>query len=110
MINIIIKRNNQNEIVSYSVTGHAQTAPHGEDLVCAAVSVLAQTTILGLYQVLDQQPEFNIAEGDLRCKMKDSLTATQRREATILLETMLVGLKNIQQQYPKIIAIDDEEV
>ena len=110
MITIKIKRNNQKEIVSYYVTGHAQTAPHGEDLVCAAVSVLAQTTILGLYQVLEQQPEYKIADGDLRCKMENSLTETQRREATILLETMLVGLKNIQQQYPKIIAIDDEEV
>ncbi len=110
MITIEIKRNNEQEIVSYRVTGHAQTAPHGEDLVCAAVSVLAQTTVLGLYQVLNQQPEYIIDDGELRCKMEESLTATQRKEATILLETMLVGLKNIQQQYPKIIAIDDEEV
>ena len=110
MITIKINRNKQQEIVSYRITGHAKTAPHGEDLVCAAVSVLGQTTILGFYQVLNQQPEYHIAEGDLSCSMKDSLTATQRKEATILLETMLVGLKNIQQQYPKIIAIDDEEV
>jgi len=78
--------------------------------VCAAVSVLAQTTILGFYQVLHQQPEYHITDGDLNCKMKDSLAETHRKEATILLETMLIGLKNIQQQYPKIIAIDDEEV
>lgn len=110
MINVKIKRNNQNQIVSYSVSGHAQTAPHGEDLVCAAVSVLAQTTILGFYQVLGQQPGYQISEGDLHLNVNDSLTKTQRREATVLLETMLVGLKNIQQQYPKIIAIDDEEV
>lgn len=110
MITIIIKRNKQQEIVSYRVTGHAKTAPHGEDIVCAAVSVLAQTTILGFYQVLNQQPEYQITDGNLNCKIKDSLTATQRKEATILLETMLVGLKNIQQQYPKIIAIEDEEV
>lgn len=110
MINVKIKRNNQNQIVSYRVSGHAQTAPHGEDLVCAAVSVLAQTTILGFYQVLGQEPAYQISDGDLHLNVSDSLTETQRREATVLLETMLVGLKNIQQQYPKIIAIDDEEV
>jgi len=110
MIRIRIKRNFQNEIQSFKVTGHAQTAPHGEDIVCAAVSVLAQTTILGFYEVLQQKPPYEISDGKLECRMMNSLDENQRREATILLQTMLMGLKNIQKQYPGIIAIDDEEV
>lgn len=34
--------------VSLTVSGHAGAAPHGEDLVCAAVSALVETLALGL--------------------------------------------------------------
>lgn len=110
MVTIKITRNNQQEIIGYRVRGHAQTAPYGEDIVCAAVSVLAQTTIMGLNQVLGQRPKYKMAEGDLSCKVEANLPKTEREKTSILLETMLVGLKNIQQQYPQYIAIDDEEV
>jgi uncharacterized protein len=110
MIRIQITRDLRNEIQAFSVTGHALTAPHGHDLVCAAVSALAQTAILGFYEVLEQQPSYEITEGKLECRMMDSLDEIQRREAAILLKTMLAGFRNIQQQYPKVIAIEDEEV
>ena len=110
MIRIRIKRDHRNDIQAYTVTGHALTAPHGQDLVCAAVSALAQTTILGFYEVLKQQPAYEITEGKLECRMMDSLDEKQRSEAAILLKTMLAGFRNIQQQYPKVIAIEDEEV
>ncbi|MDW7670786.1 MAG: ribosomal-processing cysteine protease Prp [Bacillota bacterium] len=110
MIKIRIERDQRNEIQAYTVTGHAMTAPHGQDVVCAAVSALAQTTILGFYEVLEQKPDYEIAEGRLECRMMDSLDEKQRREAAILLKTMLAGFRNIQQQYPQVIAIEDEEV
>jgi uncharacterized protein len=110
MIKIRIERDQRNEIQAYTVTGHAMTAPHGQDLVCAAVSALAQTTILGFYEVLEQKPAYEITEGRLECRIMDSLDEKQRREAAILLKTMLAGFRNIQQQYPKVIAIEDEEV
>ncbi len=110
MIRVRIQRNKDNEILSFNITGHAKTAPYGEDIVCAAVSVLAQTTILGFYEVLHQKPIYEMIDGKLECRMMSSLTDSQKKEAAILLQTMLLGLKNIQQQYPKIIAIDHEEV
>ena len=110
MINILIKRNQENEIMAYAVSGHAETAPHGEDIVCAAVSVLTQTTILSMIHILGQQPVYSMNEGKLSCQVSVDLNADERREATILLESMLLGLKNIQQQYPAIIVIVDEEV
>ncbi|SMP49621.1 ribosomal-processing cysteine protease Prp [Anoxynatronum buryatiense] len=110
MINVNVWRNPQKHIVRYTVSGHSNVAPTGKDIVCAAVSVLAQTTIIGLYEVLGQTPEYSIEDGLLECTISEALNETQRREATLLLETMLLGIHNIQQQYPDIIVIDDEEV
>lgn len=110
MINVKICRNAQNDIISYEVTGHSNLAPAGEDIVCAAVSALAQTIVIGLYQVLQQKPDYVIEDGLLRCFINQDLNHIQRREATVLLETMLLGIQNIQQQYPEVIVIDDKEV
>ncbi|MEN1762054.1 ribosomal-processing cysteine protease Prp [Anoxynatronum sibiricum] len=110
MINVKVWRNPQNDIVRYAVRGHSNIAPMGKDIVCAAVSVLAQTSIIGLYEVLGQRPRYSIEDGLLECTIIEDLNETQRREATLLLETMLLGFQNIQQQYPDIIVIDDEEV
>ena len=110
MITIRVRRNTKNEVVSYQVTGHSGTAPSGEDIVCAAVSVLAQSTILGFRHVLKQQPEYSIDDGSLHFHVGNSLSSSERKEASILLETMVIGLKNIKEQYPTVIAIEEEEV
>ncbi|TLM99480.1 ribosomal-processing cysteine protease Prp, partial [bacterium] len=36
------------KITGFTLEGHARVAPHGEDLVCAAVSMMAQSVLLGL--------------------------------------------------------------
>lgn len=110
MIRIRIRRNTKNEVISYQITGHSGTAPIGEDIVCAAVSVLAQTTILGFSHILKQKPEYSIHDGSLHFQVGDGLSASERKEASLLLETMVVGLKNIKEQYPTVIAIEEEEV
>ena len=38
--------------MQYDIKGHANFAPLGEDIVCAAISVLSQTTLMGLVEVL----------------------------------------------------------
>ena len=110
MINIRIERNSDHDIQAYSVTGHAQTAAYGEDIVCAAISALAQTTLLGIHHILGQHPTYRIEEGNLVYRMMDQTTPEQRKEANILLETMLLGFENIRQQYPEVITIENEEV
>jgi uncharacterized protein YsxB (DUF464 family) len=37
--------------------GHANSAPHGQDIICASVSAILQTAILGLEAIADQYPD-----------------------------------------------------
>ncbi|KAB3535902.1 ribosomal-processing cysteine protease Prp [Alkaliphilus pronyensis] len=110
MISIKIYRNNQNQICEFNISGHANAEAHGKDIVCAAVSVLGQTTILGLYEVLEIKATYKIDNGYLQCSIPDDLTEKQRYDVNILLETMVVGLKNIKAGYYEYIDIHDKEV
>lgn len=40
------------------VKGHAGYAPHGRDIVCAAVSAILQTAVLGLESIAETYPDF----------------------------------------------------
>jgi uncharacterized protein YsxB (DUF464 family) len=42
--------------------GHANYAEHGKDIVCAAVSAIMQTALLGLQAVAEQYPEHVLLE------------------------------------------------
>jgi uncharacterized protein YsxB (DUF464 family) len=55
MIKIKIVRNSDQAMIGFSVTGHANTGPHGQDIVCAGVSALTQTAVLGLDRQLKKK-------------------------------------------------------
>lgn len=91
MVKIKIVRNSTGDITGFSVTGHANTAPHGEDIVCAGISALTQTAILGLQNHLGRTCKLDIASGKLNlelCDAPDGLTDA-------ILETMVLGLMEI---------------
>jgi uncharacterized protein YsxB (DUF464 family) len=43
---------------SIHITGHAEYAEKGKDIVCSAVSAILQTAQLGLMQVAKQYPQY----------------------------------------------------
>lgn len=91
MIKIQISRNSAGEITGFAVNGHANTAPHGRDIVCAGVAALTQTAVLGLERQLNREFTLDIAGGKLVLELEkppDALTEA-------ILETMLLGLTEI---------------
>ncbi|MEN6414495.1 MAG: ribosomal-processing cysteine protease Prp [Veillonellales bacterium] len=91
MVKIEIVRNLAGAITGFSVKGHTNTAPHGEDIVCAGVSALTQTAVLGLQEHLGRSCRLDIASGRLcleLCDAPDGLTGA-------ILETMVLGLAEI---------------
>lgn len=55
MIKIIIKRENENSI-EMKISGHGG-GKKGSDIICAGVSAIIQTTILGLKAIEKEYPE-----------------------------------------------------
>jgi len=101
MINIEIVRNSDQAMVGFSVIGHANTAPHGQDIVCAGISALTQTAALGLDRQLKKKIHIKIASGNLKLNLLDKPDAL----TNAVLETMLIGLTEIRNLNPKSVRI-----
>ena len=95
----------EGKVVSFKVEGHAGAAQSGKDIVCAAISALTQTAILGLIQVAGIKVSYHRDDykGRLWAELPEELTPEQRRDADIILGTMADGLKDIATGYPKYI-------
>ncbi|NLN16350.1 MAG: ribosomal-processing cysteine protease Prp [Firmicutes bacterium] len=96
MILVDLYEDAQGRISGFRVHGHAGYAPRGEDIVCAAVSALAQTTVLGLAEHAGAQPLVDVKEGDLSCEVPSPEAAGVQ----LLLRTMVSGLEQIAANYP----------
>lgn len=87
-------------IRGYIIEGHAGTAEAGHDLVCAGVSTLAQTALLGLDAYLGKKPIWKINEtGFMECRLPEGLTGEDLEKAQVILTTMELGLISIAKNY-----------
>ena len=59
MIDVTLFQNDSGDYVGFRMTGHAEYAEYGSDIVCAAVSVLVINTINSVEKFTDD--EFNSA-------------------------------------------------
>ncbi|MFV0558089.1 MAG: ribosomal-processing cysteine protease Prp [Enterococcus sp.] len=101
MIQGTFKRNDSGQIVSFELTGHAEAGPYGSDIVCAAVSAVAISTINGITALAGAKPivEANEREGGaLYVEVVSGLTQEQTNIEQILLENLLLGLQSIEQE------------
>lgn len=101
MIEIRMERDSAGSMTGFSVRGHAQAAPHGQDIVCAAVSALAQSAVLGLERYLAVPLQLRVEEGLLLARLEQSPDA----QSNAVLETMLLGLREIERLYPRYVRI-----
>ena len=98
MIKILIKYEG-NKFDSLEVKGHANSAPHGQDLVCAGVSAI----LIGGLNNLDNVKSFDIKieEGYTSVKRINEISAHDE----IVLQTIVCGLKTIEESYSQFISI-----
>lgn len=107
MIKVNIYKNNMQYIEKVVVSGHAEYAAHGEDIVCAAVSVLAQAILNGLTDVLKQDVKYEISDGYLEFSLDN-----RNNDVSInaLLDTFELGIENLVQDYGRYLKLKKEEV
>ncbi len=102
MINIKYLEIN-NSILKISVIGHADFAEEGKDIVCSAVSLC---TIGGLNALKNVKKYLvKIEKGHIEFDTNSFIDMHDQ----IVLETMLVQLKNIEFKFPKYIKIEKNE-
>lgn len=101
MIQIKILRSYSNSVTGFCINGHADMAPYGQDIVCAAVSALAQTALLGLTMYLNRDVSYDMEEGRLSVQ----LHAKPDAQTDAVLETMILGLLEIEKLHSDYITI-----
>ena len=79
------------------VSGHANTAPHGSDIVCAAVSAITLTLIRGLKNIAYMNLYESVEPGNI-CIEWQSINDTGKA----LVDTWFLGICGIAAEYPVI--------
>ncbi len=79
------------------VSGHANTAPWGADIVCSAVSALTLTLIRGLREIAGMSLYESVEQGNICIKWQ---TANDTGKA--LIDTWFLGICGIAAEYPVI--------
>ena len=95
----------------FKAIGHSDFATHGEDIVCAAVSALAQTTVMGLQEVLGIDCLLLTDEeaGALVCILPQELDPQLWDQAQLLLQVLHTGLMSIvnEAEYRKHVSVKE---
>ena len=98
MIKVLIK-NEGNKFFSLEVKGHANSAPHGEDLVCAGVSAI----LTGGFNSLEKPEYFTIElkEGYAYLEKKNDIS----QHDEVVIKTIITSLETVKESYGKFIQI-----
>lgn len=115
MIKVKILRNSEGNIAGYNVEGHSGYSRKGRDIVCAAVSILTQNSLIALHEVCGVDEEnikyyIDDKKGILKVLLQGNLNEVQRNNVYIVLSTMELGIKNLMESYPENVRLEDEEV
>lgn len=85
------------------IRGHANYAPLGQDIVCAAVSALWQTLIASLEELTDDDFSYKDEAGNANIVFKKNLTET----AQLLIDSFFIGVKGIAAACPDYVSVAD---
>lgn len=83
-----------------TVDGHAGYAESGKDIVCAAVSALAQTLVISLNSFTNDRITHVQHDGYIRIDYKDLSERGQ-----LLVDSFFIGVCGIANAYPEHLAI-----
>ncbi|MEG0550891.1 MAG: ribosomal-processing cysteine protease Prp [Vagococcus sp.] len=106
MIKANFSKNETGQIVSFEMTGHANFAEEGSDIVCAAASILAQNTVNSIEELAGYQPLVDIDDGYLYVEVLSDLSAKQQTTTNILMNSLFIGLRDIEKEYKHYIRVN----
>lgn len=115
MIAITVYRSPQGGIHGFSTEGHAESAPQGQDIVCAAVSAIVQTAVFGLYEVAGFTMECALEPdtGRVTRTLPRGLAGANReayQKAQAILAAMAVGLRSTAGNHQEYVTYREEEI
>jgi uncharacterized protein YsxB (DUF464 family) len=107
VIRVQVRRAPDGSIVEVRTEGHAEFAAYGEDIVCAAVTALVVTALIGLKRVARHPHEGKATSGVAYCRVLPGGTAESAMKAQAILETTVLGLRDIEKDYKDYIRVSE---
>lgn len=105
MTQIELFRSPDGQISGFNASGHAGFADHGEDIVCAAISAITQTALLGLIEGLGIDVDYTMLDGALFLQLPEEIAPPLAEKAHVILDTMRLGLLSLSVEQPTYISV-----
>lgn len=103
MIDVYIQ-SDKKHVTRFQVTGHANYAPFGKDIVCAAISALTNTLEETLNVLNIPIEEITYIDSSPQCIF------IQPNEITdLLMKSYCIGVKMISEEYPEYVTLHLDE-
>ncbi|MDI3299130.1 MAG: ribosomal-processing cysteine protease Prp [Bacillota bacterium] len=109
MIRARVARDRRGRILFLAIQGHAGYAEPGRDIVCAAVSAIAQTALLGLEERLGLKPAVRLEAGDFALDLR-GLAGSEIERAQDILATAVLGLEATAREAEGFVRLEEETV
>ena len=92
--------------VSFRCSGHAGYMRKGRDIVCSAISALTINTANSIMTLTDTRIDVNENDGFLSWTFENP----PGKEATLLMDSLLIGLRSVNEQYGNYLKLEIKEV
>lgn len=105
---VITVKREDGRISEVVIKGHSGYAKSGRDIVCAAVSAIAQTALLGLVEYSQEKVDYTVGEdGFMRFTVPEGKNETERARLETIAETMVLGLKDVRSGYEAFVKLEE---
>ena len=109
MTKVRIQKHN-GSIVSVECDGHTGYGVEGEDIVCASLSSVIQTAVLGIMRIVGVNIAFETDQKDgyLYAMLPKSMSKSQEHDADIILRTAYLGVSDLYENFSDYISLEVE--
>ncbi len=106
MTNIELYYNEDNKICKVKVFGHAGYKD-SDDIVCASISAITQTALLGLLNVACIDVDYEVEDGYLMFELPSDLDDFDQTRVDAIVQTMREGLSDIESGYKNFVKMEE---
>ena len=102
----------QGRIIRIECEGHTGYGVEGEAIVCAAISSIVQTAVLGVLGValVNAHYEVDDRRGYLLLEIPEGITKEQKHDVQVILQTLLLGVSDLHEAYSNFVRLEVKEL
>ncbi|WP_078391812.1 ribosomal-processing cysteine protease Prp [Shouchella patagoniensis] len=108
MIDVRIQHSLHGDIIGFTMSGHAEAGPHGQDIVCAGASAVSIGTVNAIHALCNVDVVVDTAGegGYLECAVPDGLSPRKYEDVQLLMKGLELSLLSMEETYRSFITVE----